>query len=258
MHANPRRLLLGLVFFSVCLEVRAEPPLLPNVVYLNAGAIDTSAAPAQARRMSVPSPGKQLRLIQFAGAIQPAWVEELGQSGLQIVDYIPENTYLVYGDGAAVQRMQLRAAGRSHVRWEGQYRGVDKIHPLARAEAATKNELRSLEPDLFAIQLVFDPATNKETLSRIEAAGGGAYPAAAAGRALLQCDGSSAGGQHRRIGRAAGRHFHLALCHAEEARRETGHDRRRAALGRTCLPVRVTCNGWPAKASRRSNSMPLV
>ena len=119
--------------------------------------------------MSAPVPGKQLRLIQFKGPIQPAWVEELRQSGLQIVDYIPENTYLVYGDGAAVQRMQSRATGKSNVRWEGKYRGVDKIHPLARGEAAQKNEARSLEPDLYAIQLVLDPATNKETLARIEA-----------------------------------------------------------------------------------------
>ena len=173
MNNNKFRFGLVAVFSLFCsiASSRSQVPPQPNVIYLHAGEIDTSAPQTQARAKALAATtGKQLRLIQFDGPIQPAWVMDLEKSGLQIIDYIPENTYLVYGDAPAVQSMQAKVAPKSHVRWEGEYRGIDKIHPSARPEAAGKNALRALDPDLYAIQLVLDPAANKETLARIEAA----------------------------------------------------------------------------------------
>jgi subtilisin-like proprotein convertase family protein len=146
----------------------SQPSPRNDVIYLNAGNVDTAAPQTQARAKAAVAAGKQLRLIQFDGPIQPAWVAELEKSGLRIVDYIPENTYLVYGDAPAVQSMQAKSAGKSHVRWEGAYRGIDKVHPIAAQSATAKPTKERPDPTLFSIQLVLDPAMNPATLALID------------------------------------------------------------------------------------------
>jgi subtilisin-like proprotein convertase family protein len=141
-----------------------------RIIHLNAGVIDTGQPATQARRQSVASfSGKRLHLIQLAGPIQPQWHADLIAAGLQIVDYIPDNTYLVYGDAAALGGMQKKLAGKSHVTWEGAYRAVDKIHPEAVLTPSTKARTSRPEPTLFAIQLVHDDVANAETLALIDA-----------------------------------------------------------------------------------------
>lgn len=170
---NNKRLRLGLwaVLSALFLltTAQSQTPPRPNVIYLNAGEIDTAAPQTQARaRALAATTGKQLRLIQFAGPIRPEWVADLEKSGLRIVDYVPENTYLVYGDTPAVQSMQTKAAGQSHIRWEGAYRGVDKVHPVAAQSATAKASKSRPDPTLFSIQLVLDAAANPGTLKLID------------------------------------------------------------------------------------------
>lgn len=158
-----------LVFGCLAALSKAEPAPQANLIYLNAGAIDTAAPQTQARAKAlVATSGKQLRLIQFDGPIQPQWVADLEKSGLRIVNYIPENAYLVYGDAPAVQSMQAKTVSKTNVRWEGAYRGIDKIHPLAAQSATTKSTKERPDPTLFSIQLVLDPSTNSETLALID------------------------------------------------------------------------------------------
>ena len=141
-----------------------------RIIHLNAGVIDTGQPTTQARRQAVTSfSGKRLHLIQLAGPIQPQWHADLIAAGLQIVDYIPDNTYLVYGDAAALGGMQKKLAGKSHVTWEGAYRAVDKIHPEAVPAPSKKARASRPEPTLFAIQLVRDDAGNGDTLALIDA-----------------------------------------------------------------------------------------
>lgn len=159
------------LFFALLLVSRAgaQQSQPSSVIRLNAGPIDTSAPQAQALAKSpaATAPGKQLRLIQFDGPIQPAWVAELEKSGFRIIDYIPDNAYLVYGDAPAVQAMQAKSASRSNVRWEGAYRGVDKVHPVAAQSAAMQPSRSRPDPTLFSIQLVLDPGANPATLALI-------------------------------------------------------------------------------------------
>ena len=91
------------------------------MILLNAGAIDTNEAESTAARQSVTeTPGKQLRLIKFGGPIQPEWYAMLKNSGVTIVDYIPNFTYLVYGGPAEVQRLSGEARkSSSPIKWEG-------------------------------------------------------------------------------------------------------------------------------------------
>lgn len=141
-------------------DVRNDQPK-PNVIYLNAGPIDTDLPGTKARRQPLAYfSGKRLQLIQWRGAVQPSWIAELNRLGVEIVDYIPENAYLVYGDWKVLSAMQKRMADKDYVRWEGMYRATDKIQPGAL-------EVSREEPDLFAVQMVLNPQSNPETLKTI-------------------------------------------------------------------------------------------
>jgi hypothetical protein len=86
-----------------------------NSIFLNAVELDTSKAEVKALRKSVGSfAGKRMHLVHFAGPVQPGWRQELLDAGVQIVDYIPQNAYLVYGD-AAWRRAHLMFNGREHI-----------------------------------------------------------------------------------------------------------------------------------------------
>ena len=141
--------------------VKADGSPLPNVIYLNAGPIDTDLPGTKARRQPLAYfSGKQLQLIQWNGPIQAGWIDELNRLGVEIIDYIPENAFLVYGDWKVLSTMQKRMADKNYVRWEGSYRATDKIQPGA-LEASRE------EPDLFAVQMVLNPQSNPETLKTI-------------------------------------------------------------------------------------------
>jgi len=150
---------------SGAVEVRDDCDLLR----LNAGCIDTSTATVQAVRQTVlPFGGKRMHLIQFVGPIKPEWLDALKQTGAQIVSYIPQNGYLVYGDDRAHNRLlRLALSSSGVVQWHGGYLDEYKIHPAARLVDAHGNP-RQLSTDLFAVQLVEDAEANPATLALID------------------------------------------------------------------------------------------
>ena len=142
----------------------ALPSSFGQSIFLNAGTIDTSAA-APARRALAETTGDQLHLVQFDGPIQPEWVAQLQAAGYRIVDFVPDNTYIVYGGASA--RKAVRA-GLSHVQWEGAYLAADKINPRARPAALLARQATSPGSNLFAVQLIRDDTANAATLALIE------------------------------------------------------------------------------------------
>jgi hypothetical protein len=139
-----------------------------NLVRLNAVQLDTSKPETQALRKAVGSfNGKHLHLVQFAGPPRAAWRDDLLQAGAQIITYIPENTYLVYGDAQSLARIQALAAAAPHVQWEATYLDDYKIHPRARTTDA-KGKPREIGTDEFAIQLVADAVANAGTLKLVD------------------------------------------------------------------------------------------
>jgi hypothetical protein len=125
-------------------------------IKLNAKTLNTRAAEILALRKTAGNfSGKHLRLVQFAGPVKPEWLAALAKHGARIVSYIPENACLIYGDAAAIARMQAWAGTNQFVQWEGDYTGDYKIHPAA------------LSSDTFSIQMVDDPAANVATLTLI-------------------------------------------------------------------------------------------
>ncbi|NBU73335.1 MAG: hypothetical protein EBS53_18160, partial [Bacteroidetes bacterium] len=149
-------------------SVTSAEPSLPNVIYLNAGAINTDLPATKARRQPLAYfSGKRMQLIQWSGPVQAGWVDELKKLGVEIIDYIPENAYLVYGDWNVLSAMQKKMADKNYVRWEGTYRPQDKIQPNALA-AGNNGPASRPEPELFSIQMVLNPKANTETLKKIE------------------------------------------------------------------------------------------
>jgi hypothetical protein len=130
-----------------------------NSIFLNAAHLDTSKPEVQAmRKKSGSFAGRRLHLVHFAGPVQQGWRKELLDAGVEIVSYIPQNAYLVYGDCDSIGRVQARAAVAPHIQWEGPYLDDYKIQPGARAANVG---------DHFAVQLVQDAAANPETLKLI-------------------------------------------------------------------------------------------
>ena len=141
-----------------------------NLILLNASTIDTTtpeAAAIAAKAKPATGTGKTLRLVQFAGPIRPDWHDALVQSGFQVVTYIPNNAYLVYGDDTHAAAFHAKAASQASVQWESSYQGSLKIP--ADALNPSPKQLRGQPPtDMWAIQMVADVSANAATLQTID------------------------------------------------------------------------------------------
>ncbi|MGD0651488.1 MAG: S8 family serine peptidase [Verrucomicrobiia bacterium] len=139
-----------------------------NRILLDAARIDTTTKAVKALRKPVGDfNGKRMHLIQFVGPVQPAWREALKKTGAQIISYIPQNAYLVYGDAQALAKLQSVAGTTASVQWNGAYLDDYRIHPRARTVDA-QGRPRAIGTDEFAIQLVDDAEANAATLQLID------------------------------------------------------------------------------------------
>ncbi|HLL56098.1 MAG TPA: S8 family serine peptidase, partial [Myxococcaceae bacterium] len=129
-----------------------------NQLQLNAGVINTASQHGQSLRgMALPATGKQFHLVQFVGPIQPEWYRALEATGVQVVTYIPNNAYLVYGDASTLSAMQRLTTGSQAIQWDGPYLNDYKLDP----------SINTVETAAYAIQLIQDDAANRETLGQI-------------------------------------------------------------------------------------------
>jgi Subtilase family len=139
-----------------------------DFINLNAGTLHTSTPEFQAARQSIGTfTGKHMHLVQFSGPAQPAWRDDLIKAGVDIISYIPQNAYLVYGDSASIARVQTLAAQAPHVQWEGPYRSDFKIHPNAKTNDANGNP-RQIGTEYFTVQMVADAPANADTLKLLD------------------------------------------------------------------------------------------
>ncbi len=73
-------------------------------------------------RASGSRPG--IHLVQLVGPVRDEWAAMLTAAGLRILQYYPHNSYLVWADPAAVERIQAA----SWVRWQGAFHPAYKIN----------------------------------------------------------------------------------------------------------------------------------
>ena len=67
-----------------------------------------------------------LFVIQFDGAIEPAWVEALKARGVALVQYVPENAFVAranFDTGVVLRDLEALP----FVRWTGPYRAAHKV-----------------------------------------------------------------------------------------------------------------------------------
>ncbi len=151
-----------------------------DVIYLNATPIDTTTENAQLLRAQGADLGKRgggagLHLVQFAGPIRDEWIEGLKQTGVKIVNYIPNNAYLVWGNGASLNAMRKMAGAGGPIQFEAPYVDYLKFHPDALPYNA-KGIAKEQVGDGYEIQLFADKTTNAETLALLDAIKSGDLP----------------------------------------------------------------------------------
>jgi subtilisin-like proprotein convertase family protein len=90
----------------------------------------SGAVPALPDRLQqTRSAGPQFWLVQFAGPIKDEWLDQLTKIGLQIVTYMPNNAYVVWGSGDGLQQLDRLAAATPVIQWTGAYQPGYRLDP---------------------------------------------------------------------------------------------------------------------------------
>ncbi|MGC3961290.1 MAG: S8 family serine peptidase [Verrucomicrobiota bacterium] len=151
------------------LQGRVQADAAADFIELNARRIDTRSPETRAlRKTRSVGAGRQFHLVQFVGPVKPEWRTALEGQGVKVINYIPENAYLVSGDAKALAALQTWAVTVPFVQWEGEYTPDFKVHPAARQRELFGLAAPANESDVFAIQIVEDTETTPATLALIE------------------------------------------------------------------------------------------
>lgn len=102
-----------------------------NMLHLNRAPFDT-----QVGEPNVPSvlrakrggEGSSLHLVQFAGPIQQAWLDQLKADGVTPVHYLPTNGYLVWTDAAGRAKLDSQAKAKGALQYAGDYHPFYKLN----------------------------------------------------------------------------------------------------------------------------------
>ncbi len=159
---------------AIAVPAQIKQTDLPTVIYLNAGPIDVTTAQAQRLQQNVPYfEGKKMHLIKFEGPIKPEWHDLLTNAGLAIVDYIPNYTYLVFGDFAAIRAVQsVEAREKSPIVWAGEYLPSYKIMPeVYQVNPGGEVNREVISSDQFQVQLFLDNTVNGQTRDLMKSKG---------------------------------------------------------------------------------------
>lgn len=108
--------------------------------------------------------GKSLWIVQFAGPVLPEWLDGLMAAGLEIVAYLPNNAYIVWGEQPAA-RLNSLSAERPVIRWQGAYHPYYRLSPDLRPD----QERASLGEMVDVTVQIYQTDSTAETVARIEA-----------------------------------------------------------------------------------------
>jgi hypothetical protein len=147
--------------------VRQSPAGDGNFIRFRRGALDTRERgdlDSSARDSLVLEEGlttmgragrKQLRVVQFHGAVKNDWFARLKSAGAEIIGYVPDNAYVIRGDALALARVAALDAGSQAdhgrpLRWMGELQPLDKLAPELDLRRAGDGDARiTVEIELF-------------------------------------------------------------------------------------------------------------
>jgi hypothetical protein len=118
----------------------------PNLILFKRALLDTGARAdldtaesdrrlQQSRYLSSSSrTGKSLRVVQFRGPVKRQWFERLGESGAEVIGYVPHNAYIIRGTRDQIARVASLHAGAladeaRPIRWMGELEPAFKVDP---------------------------------------------------------------------------------------------------------------------------------
>ncbi len=153
--------------------VETNPVDNTDDILLNAGTINVKAIKmgvsgdekevGQTAKLS----GERLHLVRFNGPIKSAWVDSLKRERVTVVDYIPNYTYLIWGDDAAISSIKsISKNAASPIEWEGEYKPEYRIMPSVYRN--NKDERMGMRSDRYEIQLFKNENANADTFRAIE------------------------------------------------------------------------------------------
>lgn len=71
-------------------------------------------------------------IVQFGAVAGGDWIESLTDAGVDVLQYVPHNAFLVYGSPSAIESV----AGHSRVRWVGKFEAKHKLPAVLREQIA--------------------------------------------------------------------------------------------------------------------------
>ncbi|GAA5529575.1 carboxypeptidase regulatory-like domain-containing protein [Herpetosiphon gulosus] len=83
-----------------------------------------------------PTADQQLWLVQFAGPLKDAWLDELTKAGAERVIYMPNNAYLVWANGQTVAKLDALSKSNGAIQWAGAYHPEYRLAPEFRQKAS--------------------------------------------------------------------------------------------------------------------------
>ncbi len=140
-------------------------------IYLNAVTINTLSKEGKLLQKPITTfSDKQMHLVKFSGAIQPEWYKILTDAGAEIIDYIPNYTYLIFANSTTLQTIQSIAnKQQSPIVWHAAYLPQYRLSPTIFGKTAkgsiNKNEIAYTK---FKVQLYQNETTNIITLSMMQ------------------------------------------------------------------------------------------
>ncbi|MGN6517966.1 MAG: S8 family serine peptidase [Dokdonella sp.] len=94
-------------------------------------------APAARAPFHAQDGGAGLHLVQFEGPVRQAWLDELAARGIEPVQYIPNDGYIVWADAAAAERLADLHRRASWLGYAAPLQGFLKLDPLLDRRFAT-------------------------------------------------------------------------------------------------------------------------
>jgi len=135
--------------------------------------VDTTASPpvvpsglAQTRTSD-----PQLWLVQFVGPIKQDWLDDLRAAGLELVMYMPQNAYVVWGDGTALANLDRLVQKSPVIQFTGAYHPAYRIEPSLQqaSQARAANEPVSVTVQFYTTK------NTAQSLANLRSLGGQVY-----------------------------------------------------------------------------------
>ena len=144
-----------------------------NRIAFTSTTLDTAGAPPSvpAAFQGRPHDGTSLQLVQYVGPIAKEWIAALDATGAKIVQFMPENAYVVQATADQLAAIRAQTRSGNSVQYVGPYLPYFKLATTL-AERANRG-LTAARLDV-TVQLV--SGDNAATKAAIEALAGGAAP----------------------------------------------------------------------------------